>query len=98
MNTIPNGILPPAKKRKVESLEPAFFLDSFPQEILDNLLRLPNAKKWQTYIEVRDLLQLFAVRGGLGTFLKGVFDTLCVSGTKRCHDDPGWKARDDPHL
>lgn len=46
-----------------------FFLDSFPKEVLNNVLRffsrMRNANKWETHIDVQDLMELFAVRGEL---------------------------------
>jgi len=49
MNTTADDILRPAKGSKKENAEPPFFLDSFPKEVLDNVLRyisgIPNDRK-----------------------------------------------------
>lgn len=82
------------------------FLDSFPKEVLPNVLRyfsaIPNAKKWEMHIESGDLVELFGVRGGLGVLLKSCFTTLCVSDrTNHCYNEHKywvWKVRTEPHL
>jgi len=81
------------------------FLDSFPNEVLDNVLRylsrLPSAKNWETHLDLEDLIPLFAVRGDVGTLLKSRFHTLIVCKTKDCYYENkwyGWKLRSEPHL
>jgi len=91
--------------RKKEEVQPTFFLDSFPKQVLDNVLRffskMPNANSWETHIDLLHLVQLLAVRGELGIYIKSRFNTLCVSNTKHLCDESaslGWKEKNGPHL
>jgi len=88
MNNGTPEIIPTAKVTKLEIGEPSFFLDSIPKEVLENVLRyfsrLPNSKKWETYIDVRNIAAAFWVTGGFGTLLKSRFHTFLVSRTKSC--------------
>lgn len=72
-----------------ECLSHPLYSDSFPKEALDNVLRFlsPCSEKWETHIEVRDLLQLFAVSRGLGSFVKSRFKTFCVCKSMNCHEE-----------
>lgn len=62
---------------------PAFFLDSFPKEVLDNVLRffsrLPEASDWVPHIPVEAVIELYGVTGELGKFMQPRFNTLCIS-------------------
>jgi len=98
-------ILPPAKRMREEKAEPVLFFDAFCEEILENVLRyfsrLPNAKKWASHIDVRNLVKAFGVRGGFGTLLKSHFRTLRVSRKKNCDGREvglGWKELTEPYL
>lgn len=88
-----------------ENEAPAFFCDLLPKEVLDNVLRylshIPNAKYWKTQIEVRDVLEILAVRGEFGVFIKSRFTALYICKTKNCkreNDYNGWKERTGPYL
>jgi len=99
-----HDILPPPKRRKEDKAEPALFFDSLPKEILDNVLRyfsrIPNAKKWESHIDVRNLVEACGVGGGFGTLLKSRFHTLLVSCTKNYFEtmDSGWSELSEPYL
>jgi len=95
----------PTERGKKEEARPTFFLDSFPSEVLDNVVRflslMPNAKFWEPYVDLFQLEELFAVRGELGSFIKSRFDTLCVSSTVDLRWEYkilGWKDRYGPNL
>lgn len=75
-----------------------FFLDAIPKEVMDNVVKflggLSSAKKWESYISLRYVVELLGVRGGFGRVLKTQFKTLCISSAPRCtreHDKYGWK-------
>lgn len=106
MNYTVHESLPPAKRRKSETKEVTLLLNSIPKkEAFDNLLRcfsdMPNTSKWETHIEVGDVLELLAVHGEFGSFIKSQFTTLCVSKTKYCDGKMccfSWKLRNEQHL
>jgi len=59
------------------------------------------AKNWAAHIDLRDLLQVFAVRSELGSFLKSQFNVLCICGTKDYYQEnkeSGWKLPIDSYL
>lgn len=62
---------------------PAFFLDAFPKEVLDNVLRhfslLPKVKDWVPHIPLESISGLYGVAGQLGKFMKTRFNTLYIS-------------------
>jgi len=82
-----------------------FFWDSIPKELFGNILRyfsrIPNAKKWEAYVDVHDLTTAFGCGGDLGTFLKSRFHSLQISGTRE-YDNYRfrwmWGERSDPRL
>lgn len=86
-------MVPPAKRRKKEKPEEAFFLDTFPSDVLVNIMKFfsctPYAKNWQSHIDVGNLLKLFAVRGELGCFMKTAFKALCIGHERdSCEEEP----------
>jgi len=53
------------------------------------------------HLDLSNLVELFGVRGGLGSFMKSRFKTLCVGTTKDGEaesDRYGWDKRDGYHL
>jgi len=107
MNTAP----PPSVETRTspsandEIKSPKFFLDSFPKEILENVLRffsrLPRAEDWVPHIPLDSIIELYGVTGRLGEFMKPRFNTLCISKSfksnyeiENCH----WKKRKGPML
>jgi len=98
-------VFPPAKGRKTEKFETSFFLDSIPKKLLENVLRylshIPNARRWETYVDVRNLVEALGFRGGFSTLLKSRFHTLVVSSTKSCYletKDLEWKELNGRYL
>lgn len=69
-----------------EDEAPLFFLNTHPDELLPNVLRyfrsIPNARRWEAYMDLRDLSKVLSVRGGLGTTLKSRVQTLFISANK----------------
>lgn len=59
------------------------FLDTFPTEVLNNVLRffsrLPTEKDWVPHVPLENIIELYGVRGHLRTFMKTRFNTLCIS-------------------
>jgi len=105
MNSSSSEIIPPAKETKLEKAENSFFLDSLPKEVLEIVLRyfstVPNAKKWETYIDLRNLVEAFRFAGGFGTLLKSRFHTLVVSKGKNYFRETSvfeWKELTVPYL
>jgi len=66
-----------------DPIESALFFDAVPQELLDNVLRflslVPHAVNWDIRVRLIDVMELYRVNGGLGTFLSTRFHTLSVS-------------------
>jgi len=88
-----------------EDFSPTFFLDSVPEELLDNVLRffsrIPATRKWEAHIPLQDIVHLYGIVGGLGNVLKRRFHTLCISRTIDCADEHGnykWKLKTVPML
>lgn len=87
-----NTTMPPCEDPKRESSgaacsddsnSPAFFLDLFQKEVLENVVRffsrLPKEKHWEAHIPLASIVELYGVTGELGKFMKPRFNTLCVS-------------------
>jgi len=98
-------IIPPAKEIMSEKAEASFFLDSIPKEILENVLRyfssIPNATKWERFIDVRNLVKALGFGGEFRTLLKSRFRTIYVSRTNHFefHEAlSGWQERTEPYL
>lgn len=80
----------------------ALYFDTIPQEeILDNILRhlspLPQAVKWDKYMQLKFLLGILRANGTLGAFVAGRFNELCISKTLDCAGEQNlykWKAHD----
>lgn len=84
---------------------PALFFECTPNEILDNVLRflsrIPNSRKWETHIDIRDILELFDVRGDWGSSLKSRFNTLVISKSNYRYYEKerfGWKERKEAYY
>jgi len=105
MNSSAPDILPPAKRMKSGKAEISFFFDGIPKEVIEIVLRyfsrIPNAKKWEIYIDVRILVDALGFSGGFGTYLKSRFHTLVLSRTRNCFSKRrvlGWKEIAEPYL
>jgi len=88
-----------------ENKASTFIIDKLSTEIFENVLRfvsrLPNSNKWETHIDLSDLLELIAVNSEFASFLKSRFTTLCVSPTKNCTAENEWLEWVDlrgPHI
>lgn len=77
----------PAKKARTESYgdtcsqnerPPAFLLDAFPAELMDNVLRffsiLPKTQDWVPHTPLESIIELY---GELGKLMKTRFNALC---------------------
>jgi len=105
-----NNAPPPSKKARTKTpcdddiKSPKFFLDSFPKEILDNVLRffsrIPKAKDWVPHIPLESIIVLYGVRGELGEFMIPRFNTLCISDSFKSNSSASclWKERKGPML
>lgn len=64
------------------------FLDSFPKELMNNILRffsrIPKAKDWESLTPLSSIIELYGVTGQLGKFMKPRFNSLCVSKSFDC--------------
>ena len=106
--------LPPSKKAKTQPDEgntaersgaPTFFLDSFPKEVMPNVLRYfsrtPEAEDWVPRIPAESLIELFGVRGELGNLMKTRFNSLCIARAVKAFDEElvcKWKKREGDML
>jgi len=111
---LPERGAPPTKKarteadagiRSVEVTSPSFFLDTFPKEVLDNILRffshVPQARDWVSAIPLRSIIELYSVTGELGKFMKPRFNTLYISKSYQAEFKRSgikWKEREGPML
>lgn len=84
--------------RKYRTRSTDFCLDSFPKEVLDNVMhvfsRLPKAKNCDRHIPLVGLVPLFRVNGQVETMMKTRFTALCVSISGDCVTDTNighWK-------
>jgi len=81
-------------------------MDSFPREILDNVLRFfsrqPQAKDWVPHIPLETIIELYGITGELGKFMKPRFNTLCISDSFKYNSESDmfcqWKKRKGPML
>lgn len=78
------------KGARMETKKPApiAFFDTLPGEVFEAVIfflnRLPNARKWESYFQLLDIINLYAISGEFGSFLRGRFTTLCISEDINC--------------